>query len=307
MKSIFLLIIILFTFISFSFAVLAQPVFNLVYVIQDGDTLSEIAQDYGLTTRELLEANQLNYNSMIREGQELLIPNRQSNPKRERPVWDYNLFSDRRKGEDMRLETGSVYSVRINPGRQLPDISNIPRDQIITYHVNLGDTLYDLARKFNTSSGVIMALNDMDNSILRRGQRILIPTHNLSRRQVLAMNITDEDIELLARVIHGEARGEPFVGQVAVGAVVINRVLSHQFPNSFREVIYQDKQFSAVADGQMYLSPTQTSYRAAREAINGSDPSMGAFYYYNPEFAKYQWWFETRQRIVTIGAHVFLM
>ncbi|MFW6029526.1 MAG: cell wall hydrolase, partial [Halanaerobiales bacterium] len=147
--------------------------------------------------------------------------------------------------------------------------------------------------------------NNMENSIIRRGQRIRLPINNLTQRQVLAMQVSNEDIELLARVIHGEARGEPFIGQVAVGAVVINRVLSSQFPNTFREVIYQNKQFSAVADGQINLSPTNTSYRAAREAINGSDPSMGSLYYYNPEFAKYQWWFETRRRTVTIGAHVF--
>ncbi|MEJ6951538.1 cell wall hydrolase [Natronospora cellulosivora (SeqCode)] len=305
MKKVYLIILIFIFTIAFTNQLLSHPEFNIIYVIQEGDTLSEIAQSYGISTRYLLETNGLNMNSMIRVGQELLIPNERSQVEYDRPVWDYNLFSNKTNQEDFRLDAGNVFSVRINPSRQLPDISHISSDQIITYHVDTGDTLYDLAKKFNTSSGIIMALNNMENSIIRRGQSIQLPINNLSSRQVLALNVTDEDIELLARVIHGEARGEPFIGQVAVGAVVINRVLSSQFPNTFREVIYQHRQFSAVADGQFYLEPSQVSYRAAREALNGSDPSMGSLFYYNPAFANYQWWFEQRRRTVTIGGHVF--
>lgn len=307
MKKLSLYLFFYFFLIAFAYQIDAHPEFNLIYVIQEGDTLSQIAEAYNISTINLLEANDLSINSMIRVGQELLIPNQQDREEYQDHQWDYDLFSDRNKNNNnMRLDAGNVYSVRINPGQELPDVSDIPKDKIIIYHVNSGDTLYDLAKKFNTSSGVIMALNKMNNSILKRGQRIRLPINNLTQRQVLAMQVRDKDIELLARVIHGEARGEPFIGQVAVGAVVVNRVLSPEFPNTISEVIYQGKQFSAVADGQFNLSPNETAYRAAREAINGSDPSMGSFYYYNPEFAKYQWWFETRRRIVTIGAHVFL-
>ena len=123
----------------------------------------------------------------------------------------------------------------------------------------------------------------------------------------MAKTITDEEFELLARVIHGEARGEPFIGQVAVGAVVINRVLDPYFPNTIREVIYQSNQFSCVNDGQINLKPNSSAYKAAREALNGTDPTMGSLYFYNPRTAKFQWWFETRRKTVTIGNHVFTL
>lgn len=291
--------------LTFSITVLAIPEFSLIYVIQEGDTLSEIAADYGVSTRELLELNDLHWNSMIRVGQELLIPKKKNEVKG--PGWTYRLIEKKMKRDDFKLDVGEVYSVRVNPDQKLPDVSHIPEDKIITYHVGVGDTLYDLARSFNTSIGVIMALNNKENSSIRIGETLRLPIINLTPRQVLAKTITDEDLELLARVIHGEARGEPFIGQVAVGAVVINRVLDPYFPNTIREVIYQKNQFSCVNDGQINLKPNSTSYKAAREALNGTDPTMGSLYFYNPRTAAYQWWFETRRRTVTIGNHVFTL
>lgn len=291
--------------ISFTLISYAGPEFTLIYVIQNEDTLSEIAEDYGISTARLMEYNNLNAESIIKVGQELLIPDRVEKDKVEDNIFDNKLFNRDSEVVELRLDVGSVYSVRINPGQQLPDISDIPRDRIISYHVGVGDTLYDLARSFNTSVGVLMALNNMDRSTLKVGDIIRLPINNLTPRQVLAKIVSEEDIELLARVIYGEARGEPFIGQVAVGAVVINRVLSDYFPDTFREVIYQRRQFSAVADGQFYLRPNSTAYRAAREALSGTDPTMGSMYYYNPKTANHQWWFEQRRMMVTIGDHVF--
>lgn len=114
-----------------------------------------------------------------------------------------------------------------------------------------------------------------------------------------------EDLELLARLIHGEARGEPYEGQVAVGAVVLNRVKSPGFPNTIREVIFQKNQFIAVSDGQFYLEPNETAYRAARDALSGRDPSLGALFFYNPKTAKTLYWLSTRETTVVIGNHVF--
>jgi N-acetylmuramoyl-L-alanine amidase len=150
-----------------------------------------------------------------------------------------------------------------------------------------------------------MALNNMDKSIIRVGEKIKLPIDKLSPEQVIAKTIKPRDVELLARAIFGESRGEPFIGQVAVGSVVINRVLSDYFPDTFYDVIYQSGQFSAVSDGQINLSPNQTAFRAAREAIGGKDPTMGALYYYNPKIAANKWWFSTRKLLVTIGDHVF--
>ncbi|AEE97248.1 spore cortex-lytic enzyme [Mahella australiensis] len=112
------------------------------------------------------------------------------------------------------------------------------------------------------------------------------------------------DVLLLARLIHGEARGEPYIGKVAVGAVVLNRVESPKFPNTIAGVIYQPGAFTAVADGQMWLDPDQESINAAVDALNGWDPSGGAIYYYNPAKTT-SGWIWSRPVITVIGKHRF--
>jgi len=112
------------------------------------------------------------------------------------------------------------------------------------------------------------------------------------------------EVELLARLIHGEARGEPYVGMVAVGAVVLNRVKSSRFPNTIAGVVYQAGAFDAVSDGQINLTPNEQSRRAARDALNGWDPTGGCLYYYNPATATSKWiW--TREVRLNIGDHSF--
>ena len=112
------------------------------------------------------------------------------------------------------------------------------------------------------------------------------------------------DLYLLARVISAEARGEPYTGQVAVGAVVLNRVRHSSFPNSISGVIYQSGAFSCLDDGQFDEPIAESAYRAAQDALNGSDPSGGAIYYFNPATATSKWiW--SRPLIVTIGKHRF--
>lgn len=115
---------------------------------------------------------------------------------------------------------------------------------------------------------------------------------------------TNSDLYLLAKLVYAEARGEPYAGQVAVAAVVLNRVDSASFPNSIQGVIYEPWAFSCLYDGQFNLEPTATSYQAAQDAINGWDPSYGSLYYYNPVTATSSWIF-TRTTVVTIGSHVF--
>ena len=112
------------------------------------------------------------------------------------------------------------------------------------------------------------------------------------------------DVDLLARLISAEARGEPYEGQVAVGAVVLNRVKHASFPNSISGVIYQSGAFSCLYDGQFDQPVAESAYRAAQDALNGSDPSGGAIYYYNPSTATSKWIF-SRPVITTIGAHRF--
>lgn len=112
------------------------------------------------------------------------------------------------------------------------------------------------------------------------------------------------DVTLLARVIYGEARGESYTGQVAVAAVVLNRIKSSSFPNTVSAVVYQPYAFTAVMDGQINYTPNQTAYNAAKAAINGWDPTGGALYYYNPKTATSAWIY-SRKVTTTIGNHVF--
>lgn len=115
---------------------------------------------------------------------------------------------------------------------------------------------------------------------------------------------SSNDLYLLAKVVYGEARGEPYTGQVAVAAVVLNRVASPDFPNTISGVVYQPWAFTCVNDGQINLSPDDTAIKAARDALNGWDPSYGALYYYNPKTATNQWIRQLKIH-VTIGNHVF--
>ena len=117
-------------------------------------------------------------------------------------------------------------------------------------------------------------------------------------------SLSSSDLNLLSRLIYAEARGESYVGQVAVAAVILNRVESEKFPNTIAGVIYQPYAFTAVSDGQINLEPDQTAYNAARDALNGWDPTYGSLYYYNPATATSSWiW--SRKTVVTIGKHVF--
>ena len=117
---------------------------------------------------------------------------------------------------------------------------------------------------------------------------------------------SSNDLYLLARVVYGEARGEPYLGQVAVAAVVLNRVKSSKFPNTIAGVVYEPWAFTCVNDGQINLSPNDTAMKAAKDAVNGWDPTYGCLFYYNPKTATSNW---IRQKKVhlSIGSHVFCL
>lgn len=118
------------------------------------------------------------------------------------------------------------------------------------------------------------------------------------------MGMSSNDLKLMANAVYGESRGEPYEGQVAVAAVILNRVKSAEFPNTISGVIFQPGAFTAVADGQIYLTPNETAAKAVKDAISGWDPTDGCLYYFNPKTATSKWiW--SRPQYKTIGQHIF--
>ena len=135
---------------------------------------------------------------------------------------------------------------------------------------------------------------------------VVLSKNNSEQTISYASTSNTSDIQLMARAINGEARGEPYEGQVAVGAVILNRVKDSRFPNSISGVIYQSGAFTAVADGQINapIDEGSTVYKAAQDAMNGWDPTGGCVYYFNPNTATNKWiW--SRPHVITIGKHRF--
>jgi len=125
-----------------------------------------------------------------------------------------------------------------------------------------------------------------------------------STTQSNLLGFSQNDLNLMANAVYGEARGESYEGQVAVAAVIINRLKHPDFPDTVYGVIFQPRAFTAVDDGQIYLTPNESAKKAVRDAINGMDPTYGCIYYFNPDTATSAWiW--TRQQVLTIGKHIF--
>lgn len=127
---------------------------------------------------------------------------------------------------------------------------------------------------------------------------------NNSESSASGNNVNNTDLNLLSKLVHGEARGEPYKGMVAVAATVLNRVADSRFPNTIAGVIYQSGAYTCVDDGQINLEASSQAKKAAQDAINGWDPTSGCIYYFNPETATSKWiW--SRPQVMTIGKHIF--
>ena len=128
--------------------------------------------------------------------------------------------------------------------------------------------------------------------------------NNKTENKEAVINLNDEEIMLLSKLVAGEARGESYEGQVAVAAVVINRVKDSRFPNTLEGVIYQKNAFSVVKNGRINAQPTSSTYRAAQEALYGNDPTNNAIYFWNPDISTCSW-INTLNPHLRIGNHVF--
>lgn len=151
-----------------------------------------------------------------------------------------------------------------------------------TYVVRRGDSLWLISRKFGTTVDRLMAANGLKSTVIKPGQALAVPAGSaatLASRG--AVTLSSADLSLLARLVEAEAGGEPYVGKVAVAAVVLNRVRSSRFPNTVRAVIYQAGQFTPVSNGRINLPAGEESLRAARDAAGGWDPTNGALFFFN--------------------------
>ena len=175
--------------------------------------------------------------------------------------------------------------------------------------VQPGESLWSIAQQYGVSLNQIQQANNIWHNQIQPGQTLSIPrSQSTTGSGGTRLSKTNQNIDALARLIYSEARGEPYLGQVAVGAVAINRVQSSQFPNTLMGVIYQPLAFEVVSNNQFYNSPNTTAYQAAREALNGHDPTGGALYFFNPAKVTNPYnWIWTRRESLRIGNHVFAM
>ena len=180
--------------------------------------------------------------------------------------------------------------------------------KLINYTVREGDTLYDIASEYRVALDELISVNKLAGSLIFPGGTLVLPEKTSVEEVMSRGNIPREELMLLARLIHAEARGESFEGQVAVGAVILNRMANPHFPKTIKEVVFQKDnrvyQFSPVGDGSINLEPDEKSIQAALQALSGRDPTKGALFFYNPEISRDKW-IKTLPVITKIGNHVF--
>jgi len=276
------------------------------YTVKPGDSLYFIANKFGTSAATLKSTNGLKSDT-IYPGQVLNVPDGTSNYVVKSGDSLYTISKRFNTTVDNLKSINGLKSTYIYPGQVL----KVPATGF-NYVVKKGDTLYLLAKRFGVTVASIKATNGLKSDYLYVGQNLYINgsgasdnARSYSSAARGAANYSRSEVMLLARLINGESRGEPYTGQVAVGAVVLNRVASPLFPNTISGVIYQKNEFSVVLDGQINLTPSQTAVKAAEDAMNGWDPSNGALYYWNPAKAPNNKFLNSRPIVARIGNHVF--
>ncbi|WP_096200709.1 LysM peptidoglycan-binding domain-containing protein [Bacillus sp. FJAT-45350] len=289
-----------------------QQAVQNTYIVSSGDTLWILANRFGTSVEHLRSINNLTGDTLyvgqslriqgdtqrttssyrVRQGDTLfLIANRHgttvANIKRMN-----NLTSD-------MIHVGQV--LQLSPQQR----TGTTHSQTSHYRVVAGDTLSQIANKYGTTVNALMSANNLSSSNILIGQTLLIP----GTAQRTATGISEEEVEWLAKMIHAEARGESLRGQIAVGAVILNRMNHRDFPNTIRGVIFEKShdhyQFSPAGSGIIHSSvPDRNNREAARRALNGEDPTNGSLYFYNPAKTNDQW-VRSRTVSVVIENHVF--
>lgn len=279
-------------------------------VVQRGETLWSLAQKHDTKVDEIVKLNALKNPDKIRAGESIWIPDQEKEENIENTEKINKSGKERMlpETEDTNEVTWGLGALRRHFAKLeaafLPS-SGVSRQslELVTYdiyvhpqsvHLEAADSVPENKRS-----------NDLDAVQEQRlSWAASLETEGRVHSRGLGYAVSQGDVELLSRVIHGEARGESFEGQVAVGAVVLNRMKDPRFPDTIRGVIYQAGAFTAVADKQIQLSPNDQSYKAAEAALAGQDPTNGALFYFNPRTAKDDW-IKSRSVVKRIGNHTF--
>ncbi|MGE5581973.1 MAG: LysM peptidoglycan-binding domain-containing protein [Bacillota bacterium] len=287
------------------------------YYVQPGDSLYNIAARYGTTVSSLVQANGLS-NSQIYPGQALNItaPNAGSSSG-----FNYTV----RPGDTLYL-LSQKYGVSVNALKQANNLSGstlwvgqqlkIPGPAVsggssATYRVQAGDSLYLVAQRYGISVDDLRRANNLSyDGTIYPGQVLTIPktSSNTGVVNYYGFQLSQGDIDLLARLVTAESDGEPFEGQVAVAATILNRLRDPRYPKSIPGIIYQvdngSYQYSPVLDGRINQPASASAYRAVQSACSGWDPSNGANGFYNPSKTTNQW-VRSHPETAVIGNHVF--
>ncbi|SDI05703.1 N-acetylmuramoyl-L-alanine amidase [Desulfosporosinus hippei DSM 8344] len=278
--------------------------------VQRGETLWHLAERYQTSVDELVKFNRIKSPDQIREGQTLWVPN----PIIQKKTEDL-------QPRDVKEYTKEVVAVSTTPVISDEKVKEVAEDT--PWWVNILRSIPVLATVYKQESSVAdssQLSSEQPKSDIQTYEIIVSQGTKKVDKQVsplpdpkdnsqihsrgLGRLVSKEEVELLSRVIYGEARGEDFLGQVAVGAVVLNRLKDPRFPKTIKGIVYQSGAFTAVDDRQIHLDPDDQAYKAAEAALSGLDPTNGAIFYYNPQTATDKW-IKSRTVIKRIGNHTF--
>ena len=260
-------------------------------VVKHGESLWSLAQTYHTTVEQLVELNQVKTPNQIRKGESLQVPDGNDS------------------GKVIKTVTGAAVDDVpwwVSILRSVPTFASINNQRL---SVSRSSNVLSNAQLAQPNIPTYEIIVNEDTELVDKSQTtVTVPAPAETEGQILSKSlgrlVSKEEVELLTRVIYGEARGEDFEGQVAVGAVVLNRLKDPRFPKTMRAIIYQSGAFTAVTDKQIHLEPDDQAYKAAEAALSGLDPTNGAIYYYNPRIATDRW-IKSRPVIKRIGNHTF--
>lgn len=280
-------------------------------VVRQGETLWQLAERYQSSVDELVKLNQITRPDRIKEGQVLWVPNHETKIYPQ----NYELMAVKEyTAEKVRVAEQEKVPWWVSILRCIPAFATISRQsfstadsgslapedmtakQVQTYEIYVN-------KASEPSGGNPSVPADRQEAENTKAVSAVKPESQAISRG-LGRSASQEEVELLSRVIYGEARGEDFLGQVAVGAVVLNRLQDPRFPKTIQGIIYQSGAFTAVDDRQIHLDPDDQAYKAAEAALSGIDPTSGALFYYNPKTATDKW-IKSRTVVKRIGNHTF--